>query len=73
MKNKTLVSSQEHVGHTDEGNSTQLATILSQNLANKTINPNEVDAGTISARMIIGGKESIEHEVIKEEDEHDIP
>jgi hypothetical protein len=58
------------VAVTDEANSTQLGTILSQGMANKTINP--ADIGTISARMIHGNpKESIENEVIKEEDEHD--
>jgi len=41
-------------------------------MVNKTINP--ADAGTISARMIVGNaKESIENEVIKEEDEQDVP
>lgn len=41
-------------------------------MVNKTINP--ADAGTISARMIVGNaKESIENEVIKEEDEQEFP
>lgn len=41
---------------------------MSAGMANKTINP--ADAGTISARVIAGNaKESIENEVIKEEDE----
>ena len=55
------------MGITDEATSTQLGTILSQGLG-KTINP---DSRTIEARMI-HGKESIENEVIKEEDEQEI-
>lgn len=41
-------------------------------MGNKTINP--ADAGTISARVIAAGvKDSIENEVIKEEDEIEQP
>lgn len=40
-------------------------------MANKTINP--ADVGTASARFIAdNAKESIENEVIKEEDEQDV-